>query len=251
MKFLTLITIVCIILIDNRAKAQEFHEFKVQALDGSNQKVILIYNDSKELLKLSCLNDTLYIPGVIYLDSTMTLDNRFLFIKYGAKGGSGLNLKHTLLLSVKNNKLYQSLHITSVFDEEFIDFSKKVDVSNPVDVKTVYESTLNLLGNDIQTYKLYIEIHESKMSKQHPSQNYSANRKFALNFDRDKNIFFTSKEDLSQYFNVFDEKDLRESKQYFMGKLPVIKLGNFKYYYANNRWYENQQAGYLIQYTYQ
>src|ERR1700744_1737769 len=111
MKYLTLFAILCIILVDNRAKAQESHEFKVQALDGSNQKINLIYNDSKDLLKLSCLNDTLCIPEVWYLDSLTTLDNRFLFIKYGVRGGSGIRLKHTLLLSIKNNKLYQSLLI--------------------------------------------------------------------------------------------------------------------------------------------
>src|SRR5579863_9514388 len=105
MKHLTLFAIICTILIGNRARAQEIHEFKVQALDGSNQKISLIYNDSNELLKLSCLNDTLYIAGVSYLDSITTLDNRFLFINYATRGGSGLHLKHTLLLSVKNNKL--------------------------------------------------------------------------------------------------------------------------------------------------
>jgi hypothetical protein len=250
MKYLTLFVFACIVLVNQRANAQEFRKFKVQALDGSNQKINLIYNDSEELLRLSCLNDKLYITGVVYLDSTTILDSRFLFIKYGARGGSGLHLMHTLLLSVKNNKLYQSLHITSVFDEEFIDFSKKVDTSNLVDVKTVYGSTLNLLGNDIQSYKVNIQIHESKMSKQHPSQNYSANKKFELNFNPDKNIFFTSVEDVSQYFNVFDQRTLSESKQYFFGKLPVIKLGDFKYYYANNMWYENQQTGYLVKYTY-
>ncbi|MGZ3944809.1 MAG: hypothetical protein ACXVJB_07685, partial [Mucilaginibacter sp.] len=135
----------------------------------------------------------------------------------------------------------------SLFNEEFIDFSKKVDTSNLVDVKTVYESTLNLLGNDIQTYKVNIQIHESKMSKQHPSQNYSTNKKFELNFDPDKNIFFSS---ASQHFEVFDEKTLKESKQYFLGRLPVIELGDFKYYYANHKWYENQQANYFVEYTY-
>jgi hypothetical protein len=141
MKFLTLFISACFILVSAKAKAQEFN---VLAFDGSDQTVSMSYSEVKELLKISIHDDTLYVPGVSYMDTVFNLNKQFFQVSYGVRGGTGLHIKHILLLSIKNNKLFQSLHITSVFDEEFIDYSKKVDSSDPVSIKTVYESNLRL-----------------------------------------------------------------------------------------------------------
>src|SRR3569833_70480 len=248
MKYLALFTIICIILLSRQANGQDFHDYNVLSLDGSNQKIGLNYNEVHETLKLSLLKDSLCVYGVSYLDTVITLNSQFLLVHYGIRGGSGIHVKRALLICVKNDKLFQSLDITSVFNEEFIDFSKQVDTLNPVDRKTVYECKLTISGNDIHDYKLNALVHREKKLKEIPSQYFSSDQTFKLNFDPIKNIFFNSVREVSQYFNVFSEKTVSESRQYFLGK-PAITLGDFKYYYNNDAWYEQQQPDYLITYT--
>ncbi|MGZ3946269.1 MAG: hypothetical protein ACXVJB_15090, partial [Mucilaginibacter sp.] len=111
MKHLALVTIICVISFSRQANAQDIRDLKILSFDGSNQKIGLNYDEATEILKLLVLKDTLYVAGVSYIDTVETLSNQFLLIQYGVRGGSGIHVKHALIISVKNDKLIQSFHI--------------------------------------------------------------------------------------------------------------------------------------------
>jgi hypothetical protein len=248
MKCILLFAILFIESIANNAGAQVY---TIESLDGAIQKIHVLPDDEKGTLNISYLNDTLHVgefEGV--QDSIAVLDRKFLKIVYSVRGGSGIHLRHTLLLCVRNGILYQSIHITSVFDEEFIDFSKKVDSLNPVDKKSVYELKLNLLGSNMQNYKLNINLHDEKRSKHDTLNNYNHNEQVVLNFDTSQNIFYGSNESISEYFTVYDPKTQKEHKEFIMGTFPVILLGTFNYYYIKDEWYERNDFNELGKYSY-
>jgi hypothetical protein len=136
MKKQILIAVILFIGLTNTAKSQVFN---VESLDGKARQIHVLPDYGKRILTIACLNDTLHIKDLTNIEATDILNKRFLKIIYSLRGGSGINLRNTVMLSVNGETLCQSLHIMSLFDEEFIDFSKPVDSSSPVDVKSIYE----------------------------------------------------------------------------------------------------------------
>ncbi|HTE00980.1 MAG TPA: hypothetical protein VK668_16930 [Mucilaginibacter sp.] len=177
------------------------------------------------------------------------MSKSFLKIVYGARGGTGIHISKTLILTVNNQKLRQSLHITSLFNEEFIDFSKPVDQLKPVDIKSVYELNFALAGDNTRNYKLNIKIHDEKQSKQNPRTNYSHNKEAVLIFDLNQCIFYNEHKAVSRYFIVFDPKTQNETRQYISGTFPVVKLYKSEYYYIKGEWYEKNDNN-LSKYSY-
>lgn len=224
--------------------------FNIQSLDGNSCQVRVLPDDENNTLTIAYLKDTLHIKGFTDIKAIDVLNKSFLKIVYSIRGGSGIHLRHTLILSVSGKTLCQSLHITSLFDEEYIDFNKPVDSSNPVEKKSVYEADLNVTGNNSQSYRLDVKVHDEKKSKHAPQTNYNRHDAVALSFDTNQNIFYSTHQDVSKYFTVYDPKTQRETKQYMMGTFPVVKLGKIEYYYIKGDWYEKSINEDLSKYSY-
>jgi hypothetical protein len=247
MKKQIVIAVILFIGLTNTAKSQVFN---VESLDGKARQIHVLSDYGKRILTIAFLNDTLHIKDLTNIEATDILNKHFLRIIYSLRGGSGINLRNTVILTVDGETLCQSLHIMSLFDEEFIDFSKPVDSSSPVDVKSVYEAIPNLTGNNSENYKLNIHIHDERKSKHTSQTNYSRDNQITLNFDTSQHVFYNIHQDISQYFTVYAPEILKETKRYIMGTFPVIKLGQNEYYYIKGEWYKKNDNDYLYKCSY-
>ncbi|SDE40811.1 hypothetical protein SAMN05216464_10627 [Mucilaginibacter pineti] len=234
LKRIAIITILLVGLVVNLAKGQVYN---LKSFKGDDIQIKLLLD--KGILSIRFLKDTVCFRNVDNLKIMKVLNNNFLMIVYDARAGSGMHMVRTLILSANNNKICQSLNVTSFFKDEFLDFSKP-HLTSPieVEVKTVYNADLSLTGNNNQNYKLNGKVHGERKSVHEPKINYNYNDAASLHFDRNQNIFYNSHESIAQYFTIFDPKTQKEIKQYIKGTFPIAKLGRYKYYYIKNEWYE-------------
>ncbi len=221
-------------LMINSAKSQEY---KIQSLEGNNVRFKVSKNE-KNTLFIAYLADTVYIRDVKDIQSARVLGGRFLLIDYGIRSGTGINSRKTLLLSAGHNKINTCLNITSLFHEEFLDFDSHVTSPMKAEVKSIYHAKLSLLGNRMVNYKLVVKIRDERSSAHEPKTNYKKNLIETLNFDQERQIFYSTLEDISAYFTIWNAKSQKEIKQYVNGRFAVAKLGNYKYYDINGVWYE-------------
>ena len=234
LKRTAIITTLLVGLLVNLAKGQVY---SLKSFKGDDVQIKLLLD--KGILSIRFLRDTVCFDNVNNLKITKILNNNFLMIAYDARAGSGMHMIRTLILSANNNKICQSLSITSFFKEEFLDFSKQ-HLTSPieVEVKTIYNADLSLTGNNSQNYKLKAKVHGERKSVHEPEINYNYDVAASLNLDINQNVFYNSHENISQYFTVFDPKTQKEIKRRIKGTFPVVKLGRYKYYYIKNEWYE-------------
>ncbi len=221
-----------------------------KSFEGANESVCVLPNYAKNDLSISHLKDTLHIKGLTAVNSIDILSKCLLMIDYSVRGGSGIRLRRTIILGIGHGVLFQLLHITSLFDEEYIDFSKKPPSTDTPDESSHYAINLNLIEGKNQNYELKVKIHDEKKSKHTPEANYKYNSEVTLSFDTNKHIFYSTSQDISKYFTVFNPQTQKDSKQYIMGTFPVVKLGKREYYYINDGWYEKGGNDNLLKYAY-
>jgi hypothetical protein len=247
MKKQTLIYIVLLLaLISNQTKGQAI---KVQSFDGIAQVINVIPDYDRETLTIATMQDTLHIRNCTNVEEVNALNKNFIKIIYQVRGGSGIHLRHMLIVTAKDNKLYQALHITSLFSEEFIDFNKK-PVSSTPDKSSHYEVKISFVNDSYPNLKIAASISIKEASKANPQSNYTKQNNVILAFDTTNNIFYSSIADVSQHFTIHDPKTRQESKQYVMGAFPMLQLGSLSYYYIKGGWYEKDQYDNLLKYAY-
>jgi hypothetical protein len=214
--------------------------FSIEAFDGTIQSIDVVPDYDNDVLKILSSKDTLYIANVIGVEEKVViLDKHFLKIVYNVTAGSDIGLEQILLLCVNNNKLCQSLHVTSLstYDVETV-YDKRADSLKLFDEHGIYELKLTLNGNSKINYKLNIGIHDEERSKRNLLTNYNYNKQVALNFDTSQNIFYSFIKNVDGYFSVYDPKMSKVNKRYITGKFPFIILGRIDYCYINGDWYE-------------
>jgi len=247
LKRIGIITILLTGLIVNVSKSQVY---KLKSFDGSEAQFQVVFKGERLKLSVIYLNDTVQISDVNYIKAINVISNNFLMIVYDVRAGVGMNLMQMLILSANNNKICQSLNITSLFHVEFLDFSRHLTSPIEPEIKSTYKVNLSLKGSNSQDYKLYTKIHDERKSIHEPKTNYNRSNIANLNFDRTQHIFYNSHEYVSRQFTIFNPKAQEETKQYIKGTFPVIKLGSHKYYCINDKWYEKNEDGSLSQYIY-
>ena len=214
--------------------------FTLESFDGSKQLIIVSLNDSKSILSIKCANDAIYIRGINYVDTVHLLNKNFLLIIYHFRAGSGMKAAKTMLLSTNNHTMYESLHITSLFKEEFLDFSKPITSfeSLKAHVETIHHVDLLLTEVSSTNYKIKATIHDERKSINEPTTNYKNDIVSTLIFDRNKNIFYSSQEEIAPYFIRAYAKIKHSDNQVIKGVFPVAKLGKQKFYYKAGKWHE-------------
>lgn len=245
-KQITILIILLIVLVNSQLKAQSI---KIQSFDGKTQVINIVPDYDKGDLIIATLQDTLHIENCTNVEKISSLSANFVQVVYQIRGGSGIHLRHTLILTVKNNRLYQALHITSLFSEEFIDFNKK-PVSTTPDKSSHYEVKINLIDTNYSDIKIAASIFNDEKLKANPKNGYSKKNNIVLAYDTVKNIFYSSVIDISQYFTIYDPKMQKESKQYLMGTFPIVQLGSYSYYNIRGEWYEKEHGDNLLKYAY-
>lgn len=223
--------------------------YNIRALDGSAQK-IRVADDEKGNLIISCLLDTIYIPNLNNITEVRLLKHAFLNVIYDSRGGSGLHIQHTVIVCVNNKRLVEALHFTSLFHEEFIDFSKPVDTADMVAVNSTYGVSLMLTGDAAKNYKLNAKIHDKRTPKLSQDDNYSRDNIARLNFDPGENIFYTSKLKLSGHYTIVGTNAKNDADQYLKGKFLIANFGKMTYYYVKGCWFERGYGDELVKYSY-
>jgi hypothetical protein len=198
--------------------------FNVLSLDGKNESVKIIPDYVNKVLEITCSKDALTInnfwgvPPVIHL-----LGKNLIQIDYEVRGGSNLGLGYTLILCVRQNRLFKAFHIL-----------RHANWDNG-DLKMNYYINLKLSGTNKSNYELNVSVHDDVNSKPDPERNYNFNEQVNLNFDIRQNVFYSIKGNVFNRFVYTDAK--RKTKQKLDGFVPVIMLGKETYYFIGKAWY--------------
>ena len=65
------------------------------------------------MAKVSCLTDSIFLDGYNDIKEVHLLNRNFLEIIYDTRGGSGAQMRNTLILSIKGNKINVALLVDS------------------------------------------------------------------------------------------------------------------------------------------
>jgi hypothetical protein len=223
-----LLVFITVCTIWNSAKAQSY---SVESFEGRMVKIYLTEKPTKKTwysATVFCLTDSLFLVDYNGIKEVHVLSHKFLEIVYDTRGGSGYQSRNTVILSVKENKLHVAILVNS-FGKAF---GSDIDGS-------VYVVKFNIIGNNKSNFKLVAHIYDRHNSSSYPSKNYVRNKKVILNFDPDRNIFYSSRKNITQLFTIYNPKTGQSNKQKISGALPIITLEGDNYYYIKDGWYKN------------
>jgi len=236
----------------NRVKAAEDEDskrdtktFSIQSLDGKDQVVHIMPDYPKHVLRISCLKDTISLLD--YWDvppETVMLNKSFIKLEYAVRGGSDLGLGNMIILCVNNNKLYEAMHVLRYIDSQL----SYVEDEKNFNEHSNYVIKVTLSGNTKNNYKLNISVHDEVKSTSNPESIYNYQNQSVLNFDVNKNVFYSIKDDLYGSYKVYLPGRKKKAKQKIRGNFPVIILGKETYYFIKDSWYsigrDNELSGY-------
>jgi hypothetical protein len=214
----------------NTAKAQVY---SIESFDGTETKIKLTEILRGRVLAVNCSKDTVFLNDYTGIKDVHVLCNKFLQITYNTKGGTGSEVRNTLILCVIGKKINVSMLVASYASW----FSSNPDSPSSVDEENLYTLKFNMIGNNKSNYKLIVNVHDEQKSKLHPKTNYIKNGHVNLSFDPGQNIFYSTYKSIAQSFTINDPKTQQSDKQEVGGTLPVIVLGRNSYYYVKSEWY--------------
>lgn len=230
-----LIITILMVGIANIASAQVF---TLTSFTGAKKAVTVSPISNKGEVSIMSLKDTIRFVDVYTIEKATLLNPDFLMVTCSVRAGSGMRLEKTVIVCAKGDHVYEALRISSFFKEDFLDFSKPVQGPMKVSLKTIYRAGLDLIEDQANNYKLHVKIHAERKSIIRAADNYSYNHAVSLNFNTSQNVFYNGEEYLAQSFSIFSIKTNAESKRYIKGTFPIVKLGDYKYYYIKGEWYE-------------
>jgi hypothetical protein len=231
-RFILQLILLC--TIHNIAGAQSY---TIESLEGVKIKINLDYKLFSKTLTVSNSNDTLFLDDYTGTIEVHLINRRFLQVDYGVRGGSGLGLRKTLILSVSKSRINASMLVTS--------YTKLVSF----DKEQFLELKLKQVKEDRSNYEITGIIHVEKKFKQLPQKNSSSNEHVALEFDANENVFYSSHETISGYFKVYDDKIHEFIKKHLNNTVPVITIESSTYYFVNGEWYERSDNDTLVKYS--
>lgn len=205
-----------------KATKRDTKIYHLVSIDGKNQTVKIVPDYEKHELKVTCLKDNITIPDFWGVPpETRLLNKHFIEIKYAVRGGSNVGLGNLLIICLSGTHLYEAVHASWYSNGETDEEQEE------------YRIKLNISGNNVNSYKLSVHIHDYLNSKHGPETNYVYDNNTVLAFDTRQNVFYSVKDRLYDHFITTENK----TKQKVAGTFPVIILGKETYYFINGRWY--------------
>jgi hypothetical protein len=214
----------------NQVKAQSY---SIKSMEG-NQTTLQV-NDTVpgKIVKISIPGDTVYIREFFGLVEVSVLQEYFLKIVYDTHGGSGLDLKNTVLLSCRKGKVNVSLLLSSYKNllRPNISDSKKLDEVDSYNIGIT-------VVNENQKFKLIANVHEERDYKEENKSSYVLNSVIPLDYDPQLDIFFQEKIELENSFSIIDSRARYPVNHIKVkGIIPVVKILKNTFLYINNQWY--------------
>ena len=226
--------------------------YPLRSLTGERAVFYVSFNANTDVLSIRYARDTIRVRDVLFVQRAQVLSASFLLLAFRIQAGVGLHVTRTLLLSAYDHRICPSLSVTSGFQEDFMDFSQHRTSPKRIDVKTRYAADLSVRerpGTKAATYYVTATVHGKIRSLLEPERNSQYARRVTLAFDPKQHLFYEAQEYLTQQVQVFDPKTQRDTVQKLQGRFPVLTLGDYKYVYQNQAWYELTESADLIKYT--
>ena len=226
--------------------------YPLRSLTGERAVFHVSFNDNTEVLSIRYASDTIRVRDVLFVQRAQVMSASFLLIAFRIHAGVGLHVTRTLLLSAYDHRICPSLSVTSGFQEDFMDFSQHRTSPKRIDVKTRYAVDLSVRerpGTKGATYYVTATVRSKIRSLLEPERNSQYERQVTVAFDPKQHLFYEAQEYLTQRVQVFDPKAQRNTVQNLQGRFPVLTLGEYKYVYQNQAWYELNKYADLSKYT--
>jgi hypothetical protein len=192
-------------------------------LNGKNEKVKIIPEYEKHILKIACAKDTIRLTEYWSVPPEVSVLNKnFIKIEYAVRGGTGSAAKNVMIICVNGSRLYEAVHV--FLSRTWHGMGTNGD----------YTIKLRLNGDRKSNYKLIVDIHDSVYSKPNPEESYTYNNQTILSFDENSNVFYSIKDFIGPHTII--AKTGKRTKQNGIN-VPIIILGAETYYAIKNRWY--------------
>ncbi len=245
-KHITLFSLVILILISSNVFAQDelsalklkdsqrdTKTYIVKSLEVKNWKIRIIPDYVNNILKISCLKDTITIDDYWGVPAKIrVLNKHFLEIKYAVRGGSDVGIDNIMYLCISKNRLYQAFHVLN----HTTGFAAGYEAE--------YTIKATLTGYSKKTFKLIATITDKVISQENPEHNFKYKNQTILNFDTRKNVFYSVKTSLADIVLNSDYADTtskNRKQQVKWGCFPEVILGKENYYFINGEWYQLEQ----------
>ncbi len=210
--------------------------YRLTSFENKNVEIILKYRLFSKTLTISYEKDTVYLSEFTGIIQTRIVNNKFLQIIYGVRGGSGLDLKKVIILCVYRNKIHIPLLVTS--------YSKYAGI----DSLAFYKLKMKFKVSNKKNFQIIANITEGQKYAVRPQQNNNSHLRTIMQFDTIQKIFFNDRKTVSKDFTLFDIETQQTTKISLKGELPIIRLGKNIYYYFKQQWYEKGKNNNLLKY---
>lgn len=211
----------------NTAKGQSY---QIQTFEGKNANIRLLYKPGTGILSIGYLHDSIFINNYVSVNRVKVLNNVFLEIDYAKRAGSNEDASNKLLLYVRNGKLHQPLHIAS-----FTSYDMRPNEYSLFKLKGT------LLGQNIKTYKLKLNIHSENSSADKPKANYKYDKIKCLSYDQKIGVFYNRYEHVEGTYAFHNLDNKKDQKIYIKNNIPIIIIEKDKYYYLNGEWFTKEK----------
>ncbi|WP_431209671.1 hypothetical protein ACQ86N_26450 [Puia sp. P3] len=237
-----LLVIINIFAASTLVKGQSYN---IKSLEGRPATINFHYipatDSSDGSFFINFLKDTLYLYDYLAIDTVKLLNEAFLDIEYARRGGSNEGFSKQLLLCVSEGKLCPALHVDSYTNW---------DNRNAYQLKNASEYLLfklgvTLSGNNSDSYKLKLNIHNEYSGHLKSKANYKYDRTKFLLFDKQSKAFYSGYEQLTGDYTFCDLKEKIKLKKYIKSKIPVVEIEKEKYYFINGNWYIRDKSNFF------
>jgi hypothetical protein len=220
------------ILIVATCSAAKAQSYKMSTFEGEKVTVTIQYKlMSSRTLAVAYRKDTVYLAEFFDDKTVHVWQNKFLQITYDTRGGSGLDTKSTVFISIVNGRMQTCL---------LVDSYAKLEGPNK---KGLYQTTFNLIEIAKGNYQLLVNVRDKMEYADNRNAGYSNFQRDTLSFDPKDNTFYNITQRISGEFTIYDIKSLRERRQFVNGRFPGIVLGRRSYYYINENWLARSDSG--------
>ncbi len=213
--------------------------FSVKSLNNNTQFQITMREELlNNMLKIFLWNkgdkiDSLKIENILGLQNITLLSPNFLEINVFERGGSNLRIIKTVLFTVINNRLIESLSlITERHYKISITYNETYDKLKGIKEEEKYRIIIKPIIGKEGNLKLSLNESYSYYLANDTSKNVNEAKNFILLLNKSYNVFYNCQSKLGNL--IKHENDGKMKNNVF----PCIKLLKQKLLYSSNHWYD-------------
>jgi hypothetical protein len=198
--------------------------YTLRSVEG--KKVSVHVEELSHELRISCVNDTLLLYEYFGEYHARALDPSLLQITYAVRGGSGLGLRNTAILAVRDGHLRQALLLRSGYESVGDHYHE------------TFNTSMQLSGNGWSNYVLTVNARKYLRDRSHPGGTQTKFHPLVLRFDSQLTTFCSKTVVADSAFTAIECNHNIEYVHISAGDtLPMVKLAYDPYYYVEGSWF--------------